>query len=552
MNSSSKKPVEDYINGVLSGEIVVGRLVRLAVERHLRDLENGAARGLYFSQAAADHVIDFFSKYLRHSKGEWARQRVRLEPWQMFLLSVVFGWKREDGTRRFRTSYNEIARKNGKSFIASGVGNYLFIADDEPGAEVYTAATKRDQARIVHSEAVRMIKASPVLRNRVKVCKDNLSVEGTASKFEPLGADSDGTDGLNVHGGIIDELHAHKNRDMWDVLDTATGSRRQPMLFAITTAGFSRHSICWEQRDYGVKILEGTLEDDTFFAWIATIDEEDDWTDPKCWIKANPNLGVSAKLDDLERKAKKAKETPAAQNNFRRKHLNQWTQQDVRWLSMESWNACAGVTLDESLKGKQCWAGLDLATTNDIAALCLLFPIDDVYIARWRFWLPRENAKERQRRDRVPYEMWIEQGKITATEGDWIDYGEIRAEINRFGDIYAIEEIAVDRWNATQLVTQLQGDGFEVVLFGQGFASMTAPTKELQRLIGAREFEHDGDPVAAWMASNVAVELDAAGNIKPSKKKSTEKIDGIVAGVMALGLAMVRDEGEYLTEIRFA
>ena len=283
-------PARAYIDDVLKGRIVAGRLVRLAVERHQRDLKTAKDRGLRFDPKAAKRVLDFFGR-LRHSKGEWAGQPFVLAPWQAFILWVVFGWMRADGSRRFRTAYHEVSRKNGKSTLAAGVGLYLFAADQEAGAEVYTAATKRDQARIVHSEAVRMVASSPGLSRFITTFKDNLSLLRTGSKYEPLGADADTMDGLNISGAIIDELHAHPTRKVWDVIETGTGARRQPLLFAITTAGFDRHSVCWEQHDYGVKVLEGVIEDDTFFAYIAALDPEDDWQDASVWIKANPNLG---------------------------------------------------------------------------------------------------------------------------------------------------------------------------------------------------------------------------------------------------------------------
>jgi phage terminase large subunit-like protein len=530
---------------VLSGRIPVCRLIRLAVERHQRDLETGAARGLYFDRAAADRVIQFF-KFCCHSKGELAGQAIQLEPWQQFIYWVAFGWKRKiDNLRRFRTIYIELPRKNGKSTMMSGTGIYMLVADGEPGAEVYAAATKKDQARIVHADAIKMRDASPSLRKRIQKFRDNLSIPETNSKFIPLGADEDTLDGLNTHCNIIDELHAHKTRKVWDVLETATGARRQPLQVAITTAGFDKHSICWEQHTYSEKILSQIIDDDTYFAFIACLDDDADWEDEQEWFKANPNLGISKKLDDMRRLALKAKEQPAALNSFLRLHLDRWTKQDVLWMPMDKWNACAAAVDGEELYGRECIGALDLASKTDLAALSLLFaPVDDD--EPWKllqyFWCPEENAELRSKKDRVPYDVWIRQGFIKATEGNVTDYDFIRRDIGDLAADYRIKEIAFDPWNATQLVTQLTGDGMEMVEFRQGFASMSAPTKELMAMVLGNKIAHGGNPVLDWMASNVTVRQDPAGNLKPDREKSTEKIDGIVTLIMAIGRAIVQPE----------
>ncbi len=544
-------PVTDYAERVIGGEIVTGKLVRLACERHIRDLRN--KRGLVFDEDAADEVIAFFEN-LTHSKGEWAGTLVILEPWEKFILGSVFGWKRADGTRRFRKSYSELARKNGKSLLAAGVGLKLAFFDGEPGAEVYAAATKRDQAKIVWGEARRMVKASAGLRARIVTLVANLNSEATNSKFEPLGADEDSMDGLNIHGVIIDELHAHKNRKTYDVLNTATGARRQPLMFIITTAGFDRESICYQEHDYGVKILEGIIEDDTFFAYIATIDEGDSWADPAVWVKANPNLGISVKPDKIAEAVAKAQQVPGEQNALLRLHFDVWTEQAAHWMDMAIYDECAGPVDALALRGRMCFGGLDLSSTTDITALALWFPAldaDDTAACLMYFWVPEEGMRRRAERDRVPYDVWSREDYIEATEGNVVDYDVIRrtitggddraAQADSLASLYNIRELAIDRWNSTQLQTQLMGDGLTVVPFGQGFASMTAPTKELERLVLERGFRHGGNPVLRWMMSNVSVRQDAAGNLKPDKEKSSEKIDGPVALIMAVGRAMVHD-----------
>lgn len=532
---------QQYIDDVLSGRQVACKWVKLAVQRHVRDLETGAARGLRFDQAAARHVIDFFA-FLRHSKGEWAGTPVRLEPWQQFVLGCMFGWKRMDGTRRFRTGLVEISRKNGKSTIGAGVGLYLLDADGEGGAEVYSAATKRSQAKITFDEATRMVKSSPFLRRRIKTVRDNLHIMNTASKFEPLGRDADSMDGLNIHGAIVDELHAHKTRDVWDVLETATGARRQPLMFAITTAGFDRQSVCWEMHEYSQKLLERLVVDDSFFGIIFAIDEEDDWEDERTWVKANPNLGVSVKLDDLQRKAIKAKEMPSALNSFLRLHLDLWTQAESRWMDAEKWLACGLAVDGEGVRGRTCYAGLDLANTTDLAGYALVFPpatAADRYQVLWRYFIPEEAMRQRSRRDRVPYEAWVRAGYITTTPGNVIDFDFILAALDEDAQRYDIQEIAFDRWGAAQIQTKLQEKGGEdwLVQFGQGFASMSPPMKELERLVLDEKLAHGNNPVSNWMIGNLVAREDPAGNIKPDKEKSIEKIDGIVMLIMALDRA---------------
>jgi len=547
-----KFTAEQYVEDVLSGKQVACRWVRLACERHRRDLECGHERGLIFDEQTAKKAIAFFC-LLKHSKGEWSGRPISLEPWQQFVIWSLFGWKREDGTRRFRTSYLEVARKNGKTTMAAGIGLYLMLADEEPGAEIYSVATKRDQARLSHGEATRMTKGSPAIRKEVTVFRDNIHIVDTASKFEPLGADADTMDGLNVHGALVDEVHAHKTRDVWDVIETATGSRRQPMMFAITTSGFDRQSLCFTQHEYTEKILDQVIEDDSWFGLIYTLDkrrdgdpesvQDDDWEDESNWIKANPNLGVSKKWDDMRRKAQRAKEMPSALNAFLRLELDIWTQSVTKWVSVEHWNACAKAVDAEGLRGRTCYAGLDLSSNIDISAWVLVFPPqseEDDYQVVPRFWIPEEAMVERSKRDRVPYDVWVRQGFIAATPGNVIDYAWILHQIDEDAQHYDIREVAFDRWGATKIQTELMERGGEdwMVQFGQGYVSMSPPMKELERLILEHGLAHGNNPVLNWMADNLVVRQDPAQNIKPDKERSTEKIDGMVALVMALDRAL--------------
>jgi phage terminase large subunit-like protein len=549
-------PALQYAKDIQTGKIISCEWVKLAVQRHFNDLERDFEH--YFDETAADTVLEFFS-FLQHSKGEWAGQIFELEPWQIFQVYMLFGWKhKETGMRRFRTFYLEVARKNGKTTLAAGIGLYLMDGDDEPGAEIYAAATKFDQAKICHVEAERMVKSSIFLKDHLEVHVNNIFNEYTNSFFRPLGRDHDSLDGLNTHGCIIDEVHAHKTRDLWDVIETSTGARRQSLIFAITTAGFNRQTLCFELHDHTKKILEGAITDDTFLGFIYTIDEEDDWEDESLWIKANPNLNVSVKLDDLQAKAKRAKEIPSALNSFLRLHLNVWTESETRWIPQKTWMTCAEACDLDSLKGQLCYGGLDLSSNKDITAFVLCFPPTPTrvnYIVLCRFFIPKSNMTIRVHNDRVPYDVWERQGLLTATPGTSIDYNYIINQIGQDVRDYDLAEIAFDRWGATKIVQDLADLGFEkpednphaqrfLIPFGQGYISMNSPMKELENLILAGKISHGGNPVLSWMASNVVVSEDPAGNIKPDKKRSIEKIDGIVAMIMALDRALKQEHGK--------
>lgn len=537
--------VHEYAQRVVSGEIAACKWVRLACERHLRDLETGAMRGLRFDEEAADRAIQFFG-FLRHSKGEWAGCKFELAAWQQFIIGSLFGWLRVDGLRRFRTAYIEVPRKNGKSTLLAGLALYMLVGDDEPGAEVYTAATKRDQAKIIWTEAANMVRASPTLKKRISVLRSraNMNIEATASKFEALGADADTLDGLNIHCATVDELHAHKNRDTWDKLETGTGSRRQPLLVAITTAGSEKESICYEQHDYLCKVLQRIFDDDTYFGYIACADEGDDWRDPAVWAKANPNFGISVKPDDLERKCAKAKETPAAQAAFLRLHLDQWTQAENPALPMEKWDAMAGLVVPERLAGRACYAAYDLSANTDITAAVLDFPDEDGgHDVLAQFWMPGIGLEERIRKDGVRYDVWVKQGYITLIpNSELIDDQFVRQWFLRQREMFDIKQIVFDKWNALSLASDLTNDGFEMVDFPQVIKNFNGPTKALIELVIAGKLRHGGNPVLRWMASCLAVWENANQDIrpvKPKRDKTNKRIDGMVALIMALSRAIL-------------
>ncbi|MEN6370924.1 MAG: terminase TerL endonuclease subunit [Armatimonadota bacterium] len=490
-----------------------------------------------YDQARADRAVNFI-KLLKHTKGKWAGVPFNLQPWQENeIIRPLFGTVNPDGTRQYRTSYIQEARKNGKSEIASGIALYMLFADGEMGAEIYSAAADREQASIVFNTGIQMIRQNKSLFKRCKIIESQrrVIVPGTNSFWRVLSADAFTKHGLNPHCVIFDELHAQPNRELWDVLSTGFGAREQPLLIAITTAGYDKNSICYEQYDYAQRIIKGDIEDKTFFPVIFEVPPDADWRDEKLWKLANPGLGEFRNLDELRQMAARAAQVPAFQNTFRRLYLDQWTEQAERWLDMAKWDESAGeVNLDE-LEGQECYGGLDLASTTDIVAFVLMFPREDKNTKIVPlFWIPKDNMHERVKRDRVPYDVWVRDGQMKTTDGNVADYATIREDIIEASKRWNIKEIAYDRWNATQLVQDLMGEGLEMVPMGQGFASMSAPTKEFEVRLLSKSLHHGGNPVLRWMAGNVQAAQDAAGNIKPDKKKSTEKIDGIVASVMAL------------------
>jgi phage terminase large subunit-like protein len=496
--------------------------------------KTSATRRCSLDKEAASIAVDFFEENLTHAKGELGGKPFLLEPWQKEYISTLFGTMQGE-VRQYRTSLLAIPRKNGKSTLCAGIALKLMF-DGEPGAEIYSCAADRDQARLVFEMAKVCVENSPKLRSRLRVFRNSIVREDTHSTYKALSAEAFTKHGLNAHGIIFDELHAQPDRELWDVMTTSTGARRQPLCVAITTAGFDRKSICWEIWRYALAVRDGAIKDETFLPAIYAADPEDDWTKEETWRKANPNLGVSVKLDDLRVRCKRAQDMPSEENTFRRLHLNQWTEQDTRWLRMEHWaqgNKPCPVMLD----GRECFAGLDLASTFDTTCFCLLFQLDDgTFWVEPHFWIPEDNMRERVKRDRVPYDQWAKEGKLHLTHGNVTDFDQVRADIMALTKKYNVRQVAVDRWNATQLTQQLQGDGVNVLGFGQGYGSMSSPAKALEAAVVAGRLLHGGHPVLAWQASNVAIQQDHAGNIKPSKAKSNERIDGIVALTMALGI----------------
>lgn len=517
------------------------------------------ARGDYFDPDAANDVIDFFTGLLVFIEGDKAGEPFVLEPWQMAATGATFGWMRKNGKRRYREVFRYVPRKNGKTPWLAGEVAYIIYCDREPGAQIYSAAADRDQAGLVYRHVEGMIAREPILAGRVMTHRSYKTVEypDYDTFYKVLSSDARTKHGFQVHMAAIDELHAHRSRELMDVLVTGTANRSQPLVIYITTADFDRESACNEKHDYACKVRDGIIEDRAFLPVIYEADRDDDWTDPKIWAKANPNLNVSVSLEYLERECKKAQDQPTYENTFKRLHLNIKTEQDVRWVQMDRWDACCDDVTDpmrwrlerlESLKGQPCVGAMDMSTTTDLTCFGLIFGDTEggVEVLPW-FWIPAERADLREKRDRVPYVTWARQGWIEMTDGNVIDYEHIKHRIGELRGDYDIRKIAYDPWNATQLALQLQEyDGMNMVEFRQGFVSMNEPTKEFERLIMAALFGHGGNPVLRWMASNVSAKTDPAGNIKLDKAKSNGRIDGLIVSVMGIGLLMAgNDDQQY-------
>lgn len=537
----------------------VGKLVYLAVQRHYVDLKEGAKRGLYFSPAKAWHIIAYIEKFFVHIKGPLAQTPILLDPWQKFWTAVLYGWRKANGLRRFGRGYEEVARKNGKSTWKGPQGAYLFSMDGEIGAEVYAVATTRSQAMTVFKPAFDNIKRwrrrSPGVARSFKVF-DGLNQEKVTmdtSVFQPLPANAENLDGLNPSAILFDELHAQKTRDVWDVMETALGARAQPLLSAITTSGFILDGICVELRTYLVSILEGRREDDAFFGYIYTLDDGDDPFDPANWIKANPGLGKSKTLDYMQGMARKAAALPSARANFYTKDLNIWCGGAENWFDMTVWSKCGKKFDPNMLLGRKCYGGLDLASTRDLTALVLVFPPmdgdDEWYVLAWH-WCPQEKIEHESADDAANYKDWQTQGWLTGTIGNVTDYGPVKEKIKECQQLFDMQELGFDRWNALQIVNDLMEAKVPLVEVPQNTGGMYPGSKKLEELVYANRLRHGANPVLSYCAGNVALLFDSNGNFRPDKKKSKDKgrIDGIVATVMALSRAMANEPKENIDD----
>ena len=543
---------KQYAQRVVSGEILTCEWVQKACKRQLDDLIRFKRKSSIYQfnpelldrygrpYRPADNLCAFIER-LPHVKGPLASRMIVLEPWQVFILSTVFGWVKSDGKRRFRRSYIEVPRGNAKSTLSSAVGLYMLAADREGGAEVYSLATTRDQARIVFGDAQTMARLSPGFRNRfaVNVGAHNMHVLQTGSKFEALSAEGSTLDGLNIHFGCIDELHAHKTRTVYDVVETGTGKRDNSLLWVITTAGSNRSGICYEVRSFVTKLLNRVFEDDSQFGIIYGLDEGDDWTIKDSLIKANPNWGISVREEILVPLQAKAMQLPSAVNNFKTKHLNEWVSADKAWMDMRAWDAGTNPDLElDQFLGQPCWVGLDLASKTDIAALVMVFQhpdTPDAYVVFGKYYLPEDTV---QAAGNSQYEGWSHTGRLSVTPGNVIDFSWIEADLLDIASRFSVEAVAFDPFQATQLSTRMLSEGLPMIEVRPTVLNFSEPMKTLEALVLQKKLAHDGDPVLAWMASNVVAHTDVKDNIYPRKERAENKIDGIVALIMALSRAI--------------
>ena len=498
----------------------------------------------FYDEKAADRAVAFIETMIRHCKGDLTGKLLELEEWQKDdIIKPLFGMKqKETGLRRYRTCYVEIPRKNGKSTLGAAIALYILFADNERGAEVFSCAGDRNQAGIIFNIAKSMIEMSPQLTNYSELYRNSIINPSKGNTYKVLSSDAKLQHGHNAHAVLFDELHTQPNRELWDTMLTSTGARSQPIIMAITTAGASKTdgNICWEIHDYADKVQTGVIEDDTFLPVIYAADENDDITLESTWIKANPNYGKSIKKEYMMNEAKKATEIVSYENSFKRLHLNIWTSSVFKWINDAKWMENNAKFNEKDLKNRECWGGLDLASTRDMSSFVLIFPIDDTFVVLPHFFCPADNVYTRTMKNKIPYNQWEKDGFLTTTPGDVQDYKFIRHKINELGGIYNIKSIAFDRWNSSSLVINLTEDGANMSPFGQGYASMSAPTKEFEKLVLKKSIIHNNNPILRWQLQNVSLRTDPAENIKVDKAKSSEKVDGIVATIMALG--------EYMTD----
>lgn len=577
MPKNKLHPVTKYAQDIVKGKIIANKWVRLACIRHLKDLKR---KDIYFSKPTADFVIDFFEKWLFFYEGDWDGKPFLLTPNQKFIIGSIFGWKivqknieKKDWLRRFKTAYIEMGKGNGKSPLAAGIGLYGLTYDNENGAEIYAAATQRDQAGILFRDARLYAEGSESLKEMLIIDRHNIANPETNSFFRPVSSEHKGLDGKKPHMALIDEIHEHPNDLVVRKMSAGAKTRRQNLTFEITNAGYDRHSICYQHHEYTEKILEGLIKDDAWFGLMTGLDvcpkceaegktipqdgcpDCDDWRNPKVWIKANPNMHYLGKpfMAYLKRQVAEAKAMPSQENIVKRLNFCCWTESITKWLPIDKWNACNSPVDPELLKGRTCYGGLDLSTNIDLTAWVMVFPPEEeggLYEILCRFFLPEDNMMERVKRDHVPYDVWAKQGYIKLTPGNIIDYAFIIAQIEQDMTDYQIAELAFDRWGSQKITTDLQDLGFEIegkrslVQFGQGFASMSPPTKEVETMVLKGELAHGANPVLSWCVSNVAIRIDPAENKKPDKEKSIERIDGAVALIMAIGRARLRNVPE--------
>jgi len=542
-------PVTEYANDVISGRIIAGPHVRASCKRHLDDLEKASERGFFFDREKAAWVIEFFQEVLCLNGGDFEGVPYDPLPWQKFIIGSLFGWVNADGYRRFRVCFVETSKGSGKSPLAAGIGMYGLVADGEQRAEIYAAATKKDQAMVLFRDAVAMADLSPELSSRLIKSGTgektwNLAYPDSGSFFRSVSAD-DGQSGPRPHIVLLDEIHEHRNANVVEMMRAGTKGRRQALIFMITNSGHDRTSVCWNYHDYGIKVASGQINDDSFFSYVCAVDEgEDPFVDESCWIKTNPSLGVTINRKYLEEQVTQAKGMPSKESVVRRLNFSQWVGADSPWISSDVWFGCQEEYSVEQLFGRRCWGGLDLSSTQDLTSLVLSFePTEEDPF--WRllpyFWLPEVGLMKKGERDGVDYLTWVRDGHLETTPGEAVDKAYI---VQRLGDIvnqFDLQMIAYDRWRIKDLRTMAENEGLMINFcdFGQGFKDMSPAVDTLETRLINRELKHNGNPALTWCAANTVMMDDPTGNRKPAKNKSTGRIDGIVASVMAIGCPSV-------------
>lgn len=556
-DKAAADPVEGYARAVLAGEILAGPLVRLACERHLRDLAEAAARGLRWDVGAALNVISFFEEVLiLPDAADGAGRPFRLEPWQQFCVGSLFGWKAADGSRRFRNGYLEVGKGNGKTPMAAGIGLYMTVGDGEPFAEVYAAAVTRDQAKIMFRDAVNMVNASAALSRRFRQSGQqdvfNLAHLASGSFFRSVSSEGRGLDGKRVHCALIDEVHEHPSAIVVDKMRAGTKGRRQALIVEITNAGFDRETVCFQHHEYSQKVMQGVFVDDGWFAYVAGLDAGDNWQDRKVWIKANPNLGVSVTVKYLEEQVREAQGMPAKQNIVRRLNMCEWTEAQNAWIQRALWDAVVGEVKLEELQGRRCWGGLDLSLAKDLTAFTLVFEGEPLEAVTW-FWTPADTLRDRETTDGAQYSAWREAKFLTATPGKVVSYAHVAQHLVDCSELYDLQGIAFDEYRIVKLQEELDvlHASVPLVKHPQGFRKnaenalwMPQSISELEQAILDRNIRIQKNPVMTWCAASAVFDTDAQNNRKFNKRKATGRIDGVVALAMALGLSARRPIAE--------
>ena len=561
MNPENIDEATRYAIDVTEGRIIAGPHVRDACRRHLNDLEKGPDWGFFFDREKAAWVVEFFQEVLCLNGGDFEGVAYDPLPWQKFIIGSLFGWVDASGNRRFRVAFVETSKGSGKSPLAAGIGMYGLVADGEPRAEIYAAATKKDQAMILFRDAVAMVDMSPELYSRLTksgVGENvwNLAYREAGSFFRPISSE-DGQSGPRPHIVLLDEIHEHRNANVVEMMRAGTKGRRQALIFMITNSGHDRTSVCWNYHDYSIKVASGAINDDSFFSYVCALDEgEDPFNDSECWIKTNPSLGVTIQRRYLEEQVIQAKGMPSKESVVRRLNFSQWVGSDAPWISSDVWFGCQDSYIMDDLHGRRCWGGLDLSSTQDLTALVLAFePTQND--PHWRllayFWLPGVGLLQKGERDSVDYLNWVKEGWLETTPGEAIDKSFIVARLGELSGLFDIVEIAYDRWRIKDLRVMAENEGLAVLFadFGQGFKDMSPAVDALETALINRNIKHNGNPALTWCAANTVMVEDAAGNRKPAKNKSTGRIDGIVAAIMACSRGMLAGEKEIKSEIIF-